>query len=120
MATETEEKRSELKTLLDGLVEKYENTLRDNPEYRKELEGLKRTVLIDAGEEKYHFTLENGELKDYGEGDLEGADITISAPPEVFIALIKGELSPMRAMAKKMVHIKASLSDLLRFRKFFG
>ncbi|MCD6461399.1 MAG: SCP2 sterol-binding domain-containing protein [Thermoplasmata archaeon] len=109
---------SEMEALIQEGVEKFKKAIAENPAYKKELQGWKRRVLIDAGEEKYHFLVEDGEIKEMGTGEIE-ADITVTAEPEIFIGLLKKEISPMKAIAKKQLKINASLSDMLKLRKFF-
>jgi len=110
---------TELEEKLLGAVEKFKAKIAEKPDYKKELEGWKRSVLIDSGEEKYHFLIEDAQVKDFQAGPMEMADIKIFSDNQTLIGLLDGEISPMKAYAKKQLQLKASLSDVLKIRKFF-
>ena len=110
---------TELEDKLLKAIEKFENKIQEKPDYREELEDWTKTVLIDAGEEKYHFTIDNAVIKDFGHGSSDSADIFVLADNSVLVDILDGTLNPMKAYAKKQIKIKASFSDLLKIRKFF-
>lgn len=110
---------TELEEKLLAAIDKFKTKIEEKPEYKAELEGWTRSVLIDAGDEKYNFSIDNAEVKDFQAGDMEGADIALVSDTKTFIGLLDGEISPMKAYAKKQIQLKAPLADLLKMRKFF-
>ncbi|MDG6219860.1 MAG: SCP2 sterol-binding domain-containing protein [Candidatus Thermoplasmatota archaeon] len=110
---------TELEDKLLAAINKYRKKIEEKPEYKEELAGWTRTVLVDAGEEKYHFTIDNAEVKDFAHGPMDEAEIKLISDAPILIGLLDGEISPMKAYAKKQIKIKASLSDLMKIRKFF-
>ena len=109
-----------VRELLEQIVEKFNERSRTDEKFRKELEGLHRTIqfhLTDNG--SYHFLLKDTLVDGVHEGALAEADISIMTDEETFRGIISGELSPMRAYATKRIKFKASLQDMLTMRKFF-
>ncbi len=110
----------ELEDLLNQNIEKFRKKIAEDEKIKKELEGVTRSVNIDViDKEGFSFVLDNGDIKDFKTGKLDGADINVTATEEDFVALFKGELKPMRAWATKRLKVKASLEDILKVRKFF-
>ncbi|MCK4718822.1 MAG: SCP2 sterol-binding domain-containing protein [Thermoplasmata archaeon] len=110
---------TELEEKILTAIEKFRMKIDEKPEYKEELMGWTRMVLIDAGEEKYHFIVDNAEVKGFGAGDAEEAEIAIIADASTMIELLNGDISPMKAYAKKQIKLKAAISDVLKIRKFF-
>lgn len=110
----------ELEDLLNQNIEKFRNKIAEDEKVQKELEGITRRINIDViDEEGFSFVLDEKDVKDFKHGKLDDADVRVTATEEDFIALLKGELKPMRAWATKRLKVKASLEDIMRVRKFF-
>lgn len=109
-----------VRELLEQLVEKFNERSRSDEKFRKELEGLRRSIQLHFEDGRsYHFFLENTQVDQVHEGSLEEADITIRTDEETFRGILSGDIHPMRAYATKRIKFKASLQDMLTMRKFF-
>ena len=53
------------------------------------------------------------------EGDSTDADVIVKASADTLLALLKRELSPIKAYTKGELKVKASFRDLLMLKKFF-
>lgn len=109
-----------MEELLMGAVEKFNMKAEADEKLRRELEGVHRKVLIQIEDERnYHFVLEDTKIADFGVGNIETPDITISSDTETIVALFEREIGPMKALATKKLRLKGSLQDMLRIRKLF-
>jgi putative sterol carrier protein len=109
-----------MEELLMGAIEKFNMKAEADEKLRGELEGVHRKVLIQIEDERdYHFVLDNVKIADFGVGNIETPDITISSDTETIVGLFKREIGPMKALATKKLRLKGSLQDMLRIRKLF-
>jgi putative sterol carrier protein len=109
-----------MKDLLDDAIARFNEKAEKDANFRKELEGVERTVLVDLkGGTTYHFTLRDMRIDGVREGPVEDADITIQSDEETLTAIFRKEMGPMKAYATGRLKIRASLEDVLRLRKFF-
>ena len=92
---------------------------RTDPNLKKEIEPLTKTINIDLGSEVYSMKLKNAQVYDFVPMLLQEADITLTTTPENLQALIDGTLRPMRAFVMKKVTIKGKIDDIMFLRKFF-
>ncbi len=110
----------ELEQLLTDAIEKFRGKIAEDEALQNELADITRTVTIDILEKDgFSFILDKGEIKDFKHGHISEPDVALMATEEDFIALMKGELKPMKAWATKRLKFKASLSDVMRLKKFF-
>lgn len=111
---------SELKELLEGLITKFDEKIQVDEKLQQDLDGIERSVLIEVTDgSNYRFTLKDKGVSSFEEGDLENPDLRVIADTATYTGLIKGDIRPMKAWATKKLQLKASLDDLIRFRKFF-
>jgi putative sterol carrier protein len=68
-------------------------------------------------EEYYKIVLVNGEPVEVSEGKAEKADIKYEMSTETFYAIVKKELSGMKAYNQKKVKVKGPMSDLMKLQK---
>ena len=106
--------------LRDAIV-KFNKKAETDPKLAKEITGMKRVIqfeITDAGE-FFHFVLENQRVGELQKGQVEKPDIRVICTADVIKQLYSGELRPMKAIATRKIHVKASLEDMLTLRKFF-
>jgi putative sterol carrier protein len=65
----------------------------------------------------FHARLTDGRLVDIADGDDPKAKIAISSSSDDLIALVRGELDVMKAVAARRLSINANPFDLLKLRK---
>ena len=105
--------------LLQDMIDKFNAREDSDEKLRNELDGMDKKVLVDLGSEKYSFHLHDSKAQDFGEGDIEGADIAIISDPDTISGVIEGKIRPMKAFALRKVRIKGDINDVLRLRKLF-
>jgi len=105
---------------LNEMIEKFNAKAASDPEFEKELKGLRKVVMVQVTDgDTFNFTLENARIGPMTKAPVDRADITIIGSTEVFNQLKSGELRPMKAYALRKLQVKGSLEDILRLRKFF-
>ena len=104
--------------IIRELMEKVHRKVEADPELKKELMPIKKTLNLDLGEEVYSVRLENAEMTDFITELRDDADITVITTPENFQALVDGTLKPMKAYLLKKIKIKGKLDDLMKLKKF--
>jgi putative sterol carrier protein len=108
----------ELEGYIKDAIDNYRKKIEDDEELKKELTGLVRMVNIDTTDnEGFSFILDNGQVRDFKRGIIEGAEITIHATTADFKLLFTGELKPMKAWATKRLKFDASMEDIMRVKK---
>ncbi len=107
---------------LEKAIDTYNRLAADNDQIRKVVEGKFRTVEIRIKDGiGFSFILEGVTAHSLKEGRCNGdADIIIDSSKEILESLMKGELSPFKAMARRDVIIHAPIMDLLLMKKFFS
>ena len=112
---------SELETELRRVMSEFNDRVAKSHQLRDHLEGKERLVRLDLGGGLlYNFRLEGKELKDLQKGDASGPQIvTILSDTRTMTALLKRELTPIKAYATGKLKIKADLGDLLTLKKIF-
>ncbi len=111
--------RMTAKQKIEALIVKFNDKVAEDEVLQKELEGLKKTVQVDLGEEQYNFTLQDKKIDCFCEGKLDNPDITITSDPETIEGLIDGNIRPMKAFALRKIRVNGSLEDILHLRKLF-
>ncbi len=106
--------------LFKEMIVKFNQKAAEDPKLAKELAGVRRIVEIDVTDgESYNFVLENARVGELQKGKVERPDILVTGSRDTFLQMRSGELRPMKALALKKIHVKATLEDMLRLRKFF-
>jgi len=111
---------SEMLEKLQAKVAAFNVRIVEEEGFAKLVEGNDRTiaiVIIDGP--TLIARLEGGSLPQFAEGDSTDADVVIKASSETMLALLKRELSPIKAYTKGELKVKASFRDLLMMKKFF-
>ena len=111
---------SEMLEKLQAKVAAFNVRIVEEEGFAKLVEGNDRTiaiVIIDGP--TLIARLEGGSLPQFAEGDSADADVVIKASSETLLALLKRELSPIKAYTKGELKVKASFRDLLMMKKFF-
>jgi len=105
---------------LRDTIDKFNKKASKDPRVAKELEGVRRTVLVEVTDgESYNFVLENARVEKLLKGKIDNPDIRIAASTETFKQLQSGELRIMKAYATRKIKVKAPMEDIFRLRKFF-
>ncbi|AKA48406.1 sterol carrier protein [uncultured archaeon] len=102
-----------MKEVLDNLVEKVNKRIADDEKYKKKLNDVVKTVLVQFDQDKfYNFKLDKGQISPVSKGEVE-ADIRIQVPFETFNKIMNKETDALTAYFEKKLQIKASLMDKL-------
>jgi len=104
---------------IQEMINKFHRKMEKDPDVKKEIEPLAKTLNIDLGTESYSMKLKNAQIYDFVPGLLQEADITLTTTPENLQGLIDGTLRPMRAFVLKKVQIKGKIDDIMFLKKFF-
>ncbi len=100
----------EMKKVLQGIVEKFNN--KDDPRKEK-IKDLSRIIIIRFTDDgTYHMKLENATLGDVQEGEVEG-DIAVETTTTLFRKILNKEEDAFTAYITKKIKIKAKLMDKL-------
>ncbi len=102
-----------------GLVERFNRKVAEDEGLHRELEGVDRTIVIEAGDERYHLRLLGGRIGEVIRGEVSNPDIRVSADRATMEGLLERRIPPMKALATGKLKVKASLDDMFRLRKIF-
>ncbi len=94
---------------IQEMIDKFHRKMEKDPNVKKEIEPLVKTINIDLGSEAYSMKLKNAQIYDFTPVLLQEADITLITTPENLQALIDGTLRPMRAFVMKKIQIKGKI-----------
>jgi len=109
---------ADIEAVLKDLIARFNTKALDDAKLRKELEGVTRSIEICIKDgESYNFMLKDTQLVNLTKGNLESPDVKVITDAETFEGLINKTIGPMKALATRRLKIKASLEDMLRFRK---
>ena len=113
-------KYEEWRELLQAKAAAFNTRVADEEGFAKLVEGNDRTIAIVVIDGPTLIArLEGGSLPQFSEGDSTDADVVVKASSETLLALLKRELSPIKAYSKGELKVKASFRDLLMMKKFF-
>lgn len=104
---------------IQTMIDKFHRKMEKDEEARKQVEPIHKTINIDLGTESYSFVLDHAQIKDFKEGLLDEADITLTTTPENLDAMIEGTLRPMKAYITKKISIKGKIEDIMHLKKLF-
>ena len=107
---------------LEKVMDTYNRLAADNDSIRIAVEGKFRTVEIRLRDGSgYNFIMEGVTAHSLKEGRYNGkADIILDSSKEILESIMKGELSPFKAMARRDVIIHAPIMDLLLMKRLFS
>lgn len=106
-----------MRAVLENLIARFNDRSEADESLRAELEGMEKVIQVITDRQRFHMILKNCRIVDLGEGELESADLTITADEETLRGVIEGSIPPFKAFATGKLKVKASLEDILRFRK---
>ncbi|MDP6156128.1 MAG: hypothetical protein QGH39_04475 [Candidatus Thermoplasmatota archaeon] len=107
---------------LEKAIDTYNRLAPDNDRIRKSVEGKLRIVEIRLRDGNgYNFIMEGVTAHSLKEGRCnEKADIIVDSTSEILEGIMKGEVSPFKAMARREIVIHAPIMDLLLMKKLFS
>jgi len=104
----------DIQKVLGDLVDKYNKRLETDKELRERMKGVnKRIVLEITGDNTYHIIVANGTVIEFGQGDSDPKDLTVTMDKATYERLHNKETSPFQAYADKKISFKGNLADLL-------
>lgn len=104
--------------MFEEKVAEFNKKIDEKESLRKELAHLNKTFTLDLDTEVYSMVLEDSKIKDFKPEAIEDADVVVTSTPEAVVALIEGDLRPMRAYLTKKIRIKGKIQDLMFLKKF--
>jgi putative sterol carrier protein len=111
----------ELEELIKTKIDEFNEKIKTDEKLNKEFEGEYRKAQLTITDGKtYSFELKDKEVQNFQEGGIDKPDIVFTSDKATLLGVLKKEINPLKAvMITKKLKIKASLEDMLRFRKFF-
>lgn len=102
-----------MKEILEQLSAKINDKLSNDEKYRKKLNGVTKTFLVEFdGKDYFNFKLENGKISPIEEGKVE-ADVNVTVSSDIFRKILSKEIDALSAYFEKKIQVKASLMDKL-------
>lgn len=103
---------------VDRIEEAFWDHYESNADLRDSLAGKDRVIVIAPSDgEARHVLVEDGEIVSTGVGDRD-ADVRVEGSTEDILAVIRGELSPVKAYFTGRVSVSAPMRDLLLVKSF--
>lgn len=103
---------------VDRIEEAFWSRYEANPDLRDALEGKDRVIVIAPSDgPAHHVVVEDGQIVATGEGDRE-ADVRVAGSTEDILAVLRGELHPVKAYLTRRVKVDAPLRDLTLVKSF--
>ena len=111
---------SNIKQILEEKVAEFNSRIKDEPKYSGVIEGKERSICISVSDgDNYVSNLKDMQLEEFKESEDTSKDLVVTATSDVLIALIKKEMSPIKAYMTGELKVKASLTDMLLLKKLF-
>jgi hypothetical protein len=108
----------ELKTTLQGLMDKFNAKMANDKGFQEHWAGKERSIVLEFSDQgAIHLYLRDCQLTALGDGALPASDIRILTDSATFNAIINKKMSGMRAYVTQKLKIKASAEDMLAIRK---
>ncbi len=104
---------------LSELVHKFNSKVNKDEKLAQALDGIKKAINLEFGEEAYSFRIEDGKAHSLRDGLIDDPDVTIAADLETIIGLLEKRIRPMKAFAQRKLRVAGEIEDLLRLRKLF-
>jgi putative sterol carrier protein len=103
---------------LASLMDRFNRHAEANPSVGQELKGVERTIALKLSDgEQFSLQLKDGRLGNLRKTLPAKADVTIRTDSATFLALVRREVGPMKALVTGKLAIDGSLDDKLLFRK---
>lgn len=103
---------------LASLVDRFNRHAEKNPAIGEELKGIERTIALRLSDgSAYSVRLKGGRLGDLASSAPAKADVTIRTDAATFLALVRRDIGPMKALVTGKLAIDGSLDDKLLFRR---
>ena len=110
-----------IEEMLTSLIDRFNQHAEKNPKVTEELRGIERTIVLKLREGKtYSLVLKDGRLGHLMPSAPPRADVTIRTDEATFLALVRRETGPMKALVTGKLAIDGSLDDKLLFRRLLG
>ena len=111
---------SNIKQILEEKVSEFNARIKDDPKFSGVIEGKERSICITVSNgENYTTNLKDMHLEPFVKSDNTDKDLVVTASSDVLLALIKKEMSPIKAYMTGELKVKASLTDMLLLKKLF-
>jgi len=111
---------SDIKQILKEKVSKFNARIKDDPKFSGVIEGKERSICISVSDGgNYTTNLKDMHLDPFVESDNTDNDLVVTASSDVLLALIKKEMSPIKAYMTGELKVKASLTDMLLLKRLF-
>ena len=104
--------------MFEEKIIEFNKRIDESESLRNELAHLDKTFTLDLDTEAYSMVLKDSKITDFKPEALEDADVVVTSTPETLVALIEGDLRPMRAYITKKIKIKGKIQDLMFLKKF--
>ncbi len=104
---------------LSELVHKFNNKVNRDEKLSEALDGIRKAINLEFGEELYSFRIEDGKAHSLKDGLIDDPDVTIAADLETIKGLLDKSIRPMKAFAQRKLRVVGEIEDLLRLRKLF-
>ncbi len=103
---------------LKELVDRFNRRVAQEPNVGDELKGLHRVVALKLADgQAFGVELSEGRLAYLTNAMPAKPDVTIRTDAATFLALVRREMGPMKAMVTGKLALDGSLDDKLLFRK---
>lgn len=103
---------------LASLVDRFNRHAEKNPAVAEELKGVQRVIAIRISDgDSFALDLKDGRLGGLRRDPPAKADVTVRTDAATFLALVRKEIGPMKALVTRKLVIDGSLDDKLLFRK---
>lgn len=90
-----------------------------NERLREALSGKDRRILLDVlDDETYHVIVEDGRITQAAPGPIEDPDVRVESTLEDLLALLNGDLHPIKAYFSRRVRVHAPVRDLFLVKGF--
>ncbi|MEE9173381.1 MAG: SCP2 sterol-binding domain-containing protein [Thermoplasmata archaeon] len=109
-----------MREALEDLIATFNRRAETDAQLQEDIAEVERTIQLVTDKGAYHMALRDGRIGGLEEGELEGADVTITCDEETFRGLVEGRIPTFKAMALGKLKLKASLEDALRLRKLLS
>lgn len=108
----------EIPKLLECIRETFNTRSQNEPEFRKSIAGFDRTISFSlTDDDDYFMSVVNGLVPAIQKGKPISANIKITTNKKNFVAILSGQLDPMKAMLAGMIKVSASLQDIAWMKK---
>jgi len=113
--------RERVEECLDRLERGFRRRWKNNEDFRSDLKGKDREIVIDLRETgTWWLNVEDGDLVTIQEGGREDPDVRIEADAEDFVDVFDGDLGPVKAYMTGKIKVDAGMRDLMLVKNVLG